>query len=113
MLDRANENSAVLKLSEGDYVYLTKETTGPAQKLHDLCDGPYVVKSVPSPHTVVLHDPENKRKFPRPLHLNRMKVAYVRQPTLSNYFSVVTRAPEVVFSSTGTQTFNQDIYSGD
>ena len=40
MLDRANENSAVLKLSEGDYVYLTKETTGPAQKLHDLYDGP-------------------------------------------------------------------------
>ena len=111
MLDRANENSAVLKLSEGDYVYLTKETTGPAQKLHDLYDGPYVVKSVPSPHTVVLHDPENKRKFPRPLHLTRMKVAYVRQPTPSNYFSVVTRAPEVVFSSTGTQTFNQDIYT--
>ena len=35
----------------------------------------------------------------------------MRQPTPSNYFSVVTRAPEVVFSSTGTQTLNQDIYT--
>ena len=110
MLDRANENSAMLKLSEADYVLLTRETTGPARKLHDLFDGPYIVKSVPSPHTVVLHDPENKRKFPRPLHLDRLKVAYVRQPTPSNYFNIVTHAPEVMFTSTGTQAIFPDMH---
>ncbi|MEW8548163.1 MAG: DDE-type integrase/transposase/recombinase, partial [Candidatus Thiodiazotropha sp.] len=110
MLDRANEKSALLQLSEGDYVFLSRETTGPARKLHDIFDGPYIVKSVPSPHTVVLHDPENKRKFPRPLHLDRLKIAYVRQPTPSNYFSVVTHAPELVYISTGTQTVTPDIH---
>ena len=106
MLDRANENSAMLN----DYVFLTRETTGPARKLHDLFDGPYIVKSVPSPNTAVLHDPENKRKFPRPLHHDRLKVAYVRQPTPSNYFNIVTHAPEVMFTSTGTQTIFPDMH---
>ena len=41
-------------------MYLTKEKTASEHKLHDLYAGPYVVKSVPSPHTVVLHVPGNK-----------------------------------------------------
>ena len=71
------------------------------------------MKSALSTHTVILHDPENKWKFPRPLHLDRLKVAYVRQPTPSNYFSVVTHEPEVVYTSTGTQILTPDIYAQD
>ena len=45
------------------------------------------------------------------LHLNRIKVAHVRQPTPSNYFNVVTRAPEIVSTSTGMQIIHLDIYT--
>lgn len=50
---------------------------------------------------VVLKDPNGRKQFPRPIHIDRLKPAYVRQPTPSDYFNVTTKQ---TFSIQSTQT---------
>ena len=81
-----NEKVHEIKLSIGDYVYLERESNGQGRKFKNTYDGPFTVNSIPSPHLILLRDPEGKRKFKRPVHVNRLKVAYVRVPDPKPYF---------------------------
>lgn len=82
-----NIDAHELKLKVGDYVYLSRDPVGKGRKFQNTCDGPYVVTSPPSAHMVCLRDPSNKRTFRRPVHTNRLKRAYVREPTPAPYFN--------------------------
>jgi hypothetical protein len=104
MLARENENKGMSVFHPGDYVYLCDETTGAARKLRNHYTGPYVVDSVVSAHMVVLKDQLEKKQFPQPIHIDRLKVAHVRQPTPSNFFKVITKVPEKQVSCQSTQT---------
>ena len=55
------------------------------QKLQNRYTGPYIVDSVKSYHLIVLRDEQN-RILKTPVHINRLKMAYVRKPTPLSYF---------------------------
>ena len=82
----SNEKMHELKLSVGDFVYLLKDHAGPGQKFKHTYDGPFVVNKLSSPHLIVLRDPTGNRIFRRPVHINRLKPAHVRQPLPAAYF---------------------------
>ena len=84
MLDRQNDK--ILNLSEGDYVYLSKDPSGPGHKFKYKYTGPYAVDKCNSPHLITLKDPMTGKNLPSPVHINRLKMAYVRKPTPMNYF---------------------------
>lgn len=104
MLSRENQKLGNLKLSEGDYVYISNETQIAGKKLKYQYHGPLVVRSVPSEHTAILADPDTKAVLPQPVHIDRLKRAFVRQPTPLNYFKVATRIEEPTYSTVATQT---------
>ena len=104
MIDRANQGRDMLKLTTGDYIYLDDESTVAARKLRHQCAGPYVVDQIVSPHMFTLIDPEGKKQFPKPIHLDRVKPAYVRQETPGNFFIVTTRKEKPTYVSVMTQT---------
>ena len=52
-----NENMHELKLSVGNYVYLTREPGGQGRKCQHTFDGPFVVNNIPSSHIVLLRVP--------------------------------------------------------
>lgn len=81
MLVHENAKAGNLMLSKGDYVYMTDESQGQAKKLNQHYAGPFVVQAVPTVHTVILEDPETKESHPQPVHIDRLKLAYNRQPT--------------------------------
>ena len=112
MLERANEKTQPLSISIGDYVYLLHETNGKAQKLQNKYKGPFVVNKYISPHLVILRDPQSTKCMTNPVHLNRLKVAYVREPTSKPYFlgKVVTcgNNPQVTRDSIKTQHVNNE-----
>ena len=104
MLARENCNIKQLVLSPGDYVYLTDESSGPAKKLKSHYQGPFVVRSVLSDHMVHLTDPVSNTAFPKSVHIDRLKPAFVRQPSPMNFFTVSTKAPQITFANSATQT---------
>ena len=104
MINRANQGRDMLKLTTGDYVYLDDESNVVARKLRHQCAGPYVVDQIVSPHMIMLIDPEGKKQFPKPIHLDRVKPAYVRQETPGNFFVVTTRKEKPTYISVTTQT---------
>lgn len=80
MEQRENKKHNEIKLKEGDYVYLEIEPSGQGSKLKKNCEGPFVVRVVLSDHRVQLSDPKGKRTFKTPVHINRLKIAHVREP---------------------------------
>ena len=104
MLNRANQGKDILKLAPGDYVYLADESNVAARKLRHQCAGPYVVDEVVSPHMITLIDPEGQKQFSKPIHLDRVKPAYVRQETPGNFFIVTKRREKPITVSVFTQT---------
>ncbi|CAC5361631.1 unnamed protein product [Mytilus coruscus] len=63
-----------------------KNPTGQGQKLKYRYAGPYIIHKIHSPHMVVLKDPDSQKCLPNPIHINRIKPAYVRLPNPAQYF---------------------------
>lgn len=94
MLDNANMKVRSLSFSSGDYVFLRTEPTGTGQKLQNIYKGVFVIQEMVSPHLALLRDNSSGKVFDKPVHVNRLKPAYVRAPTPTNYFCV-TRTTKV------------------
>ncbi|CAC5413986.1 unnamed protein product [Mytilus coruscus] len=92
MVERVNKTTSPLKLSVGDYVYLHDEPTGQGQKLQAKFSGPFIVDNIPSPHLIKIRDPENKRRLRMPVHINRLKMAYIRAPQPQTYLQHVSES---------------------
>lgn len=86
MVERVNGSKTPLQYSPGDYVYLSKEPSGPGQKFQFKYAGPYIIKKIQSPHMIILKDLNTEKCLPRAVHINRLKPAYVRQPNPVPYF---------------------------
>ena len=86
MLARANENTNPLQATPGDYVFLLSETVGAGQKLKNNYVGPFVIDKFHSTHLVVLRNPDTGVCVKTPVHLDRLKMAYVREPQPTPYF---------------------------
>lgn len=93
MLERVNRHTNALSLSPGDFVYLRTDIKGIGQKLQSNYTGPFVVVSLSSPHLAVLKNPETGNMLKNPIHLDRLKMAYVRVPAPQSFFEpkVVTK----------------------
>ncbi len=91
MIDRTNANVHPLSLQPGDYVYMLKGS--PSHKLQEIYSGPFVVSHLQSPHLVHLTSPATGRSIQEPVHINRLKIAYIRSPNPVPYFpdSVLTK----------------------
>ncbi|VDI02672.1 Hypothetical predicted protein [Mytilus galloprovincialis] len=85
MMERANQKVHNLTLRLGDFVYMSKDPTGPGHKFKFKFAGPYVVENCESPHLYTLKDQTTSKIFPS-IHINRLKPAYVRKPNQCNYF---------------------------
>lgn len=59
-----------------------------------------------SPHTVLLRNTDTKEILPKPVHLDRLKLACVRSPNPGPYFSVDTSYRSSVVT-TATQTLER------
>lgn len=81
-------------------MYLYQEPTGKGHKLKNLYKGVFIVQEIVSPHLVILRDPTTN-KLSKPVHVDRLKCAYVRAPTPSNYFHITSNMR--VDSSTQTE----------
>ncbi|CAC5385704.1 unnamed protein product [Mytilus coruscus] len=92
MVERVNKTTSPLKLSIGDYVYLHDEPTRQGQKLQAKFSGPFIVDNIPSPHLIKIRDPENKRRLRMPVHINRLKMAYIRAPQPQPYLQHVSES---------------------
>ncbi|CAC5408001.1 unnamed protein product [Mytilus coruscus] len=93
MVERVNKTTSPLKLSDGDYVYLLDEPTGQGRKLQAKYTGPFIiVDNIPSPHLIEIRDPENKRRFRMPVHINRFKIANIRAPQPQPYLQHVSES---------------------
>ena len=103
MVDTENSNTKDVLLKEGDYVFLQIEATGEGQKFQNRFDGPYVIEKLLSPHMVQLKDPRTNKLLSQ-IHRDRLKIAYVREPTPSNYFSVSKCVQPKSYKSSATQT---------
>ncbi|VDI15243.1 Hypothetical predicted protein, partial [Mytilus galloprovincialis] len=85
MMERANQKVHNYTLRLGDFVYMSKDPTGPGHKFKFKFAGPYVVENCESPHLYTLKDQTTSKIFPS-IHINRLKPAYVRKPNQCNYF---------------------------
>lgn len=63
---------------------------GAAQKLQNMYAGVYIVHSVDSLHMVTLKDEATGKVLSTPIHVDRLRIAYARQPTPSSFFTAVT-----------------------
>lgn len=72
-----------IDIKEGDYVYLQVEPTGKGQKFQNRFAGPYITDKLSSPHTVILRGSMNSARR-HTVHRDRVKLAYVPEPTPSN-----------------------------
>ncbi|CAC5356089.1 unnamed protein product [Mytilus coruscus] len=81
MIDRSNKDKIPnISFHENDFVYLLKEPTGSGQKFNKKFAGPFVISTVNSPHMYTLKDPNTNKIISQPVHINRLKSAYVRKP---------------------------------
>ena len=99
MLDRANENINPLQVSRGDYVYILIEVTGAGQKFKNKFIGPFVIEKITSPHLVLLCNPDTNICLKTPVYIDRLNMAYVREPNPTPYFM-----SKVVTHEQGPQT---------
>ncbi|WAR13936.1 POL4-like protein [Mya arenaria] len=53
---------------------------------------------------VVLADLNSTVTFKKSVHIDRLKLAYIRQPVPLNYFEATTKVPEAIFRTSATQT---------
>lgn len=102
MMDTVNAKSRPISFTTGDYVYLQSTPVGTGQKLQELFKGPFVVKATVSTHLIKLFDPSTQKTLDKPVHVNRLKHAYIRAPTPENYFQI-TRS---VYRDQAVQTFD-------
>ncbi|CAC5394394.1 unnamed protein product [Mytilus coruscus] len=65
---------------------MLKEVVGPGKKLQPKYSGPYVVHEILSPHIVKLREKDSGKLFKNPVHLDSLKIAFVRAPNPTNYF---------------------------
>ncbi|KAK3106454.1 hypothetical protein FSP39_020404 [Pinctada imbricata] len=86
MEDRVNSKSNPLQVKAGDYVYLLHGGNSLGRKLHDRYQGPLVVQELCSDHTVKLRNPKTGQISDSVIHMNRLKMAFVREPHPSPYF---------------------------
>ena len=86
MVSRCNSNAHPLNLQSGDYVFVSEEPTGQGQKLQHKFDGPYVVHRLSSPHMVILKDPDTNICRKDAVHMDRLKMAFIREPSPKPYF---------------------------
>lgn len=93
MVSRYNSKAFPLNLQVGDYVLLSMDPKGQGQKLQHKFEGPFVVHSIPSPHMVTFKDPTTNICRKDTVHMDRLKMAFVREPSPMPYFmdKVVTR----------------------
>ena len=92
MTDRVNSKVKPFGVSKGDYVYLYEEAKL-GKKLENRYSGPFVIEEVLSPHLVALRNPADGKLKRGRVHLDRLKMAYVRHPNPMSYFpdTVITR----------------------
>ncbi|CAC5408702.1 unnamed protein product [Mytilus coruscus] len=105
-----NAKTNELELSVGDYVYLQIEQQGQGRKFKQSYDGPFVVTNIPSEHLILLRDPNGKRKFKQPVHINRLKIANIREPNPTPYFRR-DRTSSLSHSTTEAEVSQSDILS--
>ena len=86
MLARANAQINPLYATPGDYVFLLTETVGVGQQLKHHYVGPYVIDKFSSPHMAVLRNPDTGVCMKTHVHLDRLKMAYIREPQPTPYF---------------------------
>ena len=86
MVSRCNSNAHPLNLQSEDYVFVSEEPTGQGQKLQHKFDGPYVVHRLSSPHMVILKDPDTNICRKDAVHMDRLKMAFIREPSPKPYF---------------------------
>ena len=115
MVERANETTNPLTLQSGDYVYMIDDTKGKGRKLKPQYTGPYVVTDMVSPHMVSLKNPETNKSLKNAVHLDRLKMAYIREPNPVPYFAdkVVTNKFTTQYSNTSTQTYDNAVNNDD
>lgn len=88
MTERVNKDrNSELCFKHNDFVYLSKDPTGQGQKFKFKYSGPFVISKVNSPHMYTLRDPKTGKTFSQPIHINRLKPAYVRQTNPAKYFA--------------------------
>jgi hypothetical protein len=105
MVERYNKNANPLKVSVGDYVYMLAEQTGQGRKFQPKYTGPLVVHKIVSDHIVKLRNPSTGKPFRNDVHLDRLKIAYVRVPEPADYFLLSVRTNENAIES---ETANPD-----
>lgn len=88
MVSRYSSGVQPLNLQSGDYVFQSTEPTGHGQKLQHKFEGPYVVHrlSSPSSHMVIIKDPNTNMCLKDAVHIDRLKMTFVREPAPSPYF---------------------------
>jgi len=104
MLDRANSKTNPLALSPGDYVYMQSEPTGKGAKLKPTHTGPYIVMEQTSPHMVRLKDAMSQKHLKHAVHIDRLKMAYVREPDPAPYFPKPIQVSKSSKVNVSTQT---------
>ncbi|CAC5395386.1 unnamed protein product [Mytilus coruscus] len=80
------------------------------KKFKPTYDGPFVVTNIPSEHFILLRDPNGKRKFKQPVHINRLKLANIREPNPKPYFRR-DRTSSSSHSTTEAEVSQSDILS--
>lgn len=58
----------------------------PGQKFKLKHAGPYIIHRINSPHLYSLMEPKTNKVIPQPVHINRLKPAYIRVPNPCEYF---------------------------
>lgn len=86
MVSRYSSGVQPLNLQSGDYVFQSTEPTGHGQKLQHKFEGPYVVHRLSSPHMVIIKDPNTNMCLKDAVHIDRLKMTFVREPAPSPYF---------------------------
>lgn len=86
MTERTNKSSNPLILDIGDFVYMLIDSTGPGKKFHPKYSAPFIVTEILSPTLVKLKNKNTGKLFKYPVHLDRLKIAFVRATNPTNYF---------------------------
>ncbi|CAC5391249.1 unnamed protein product [Mytilus coruscus] len=68
------------------------------------------ITNIPSEHLILLRDPNGKRKFKQPVHINRLKLANIREPNPKPYFRR-DRTSSSSHSTTEAEVSQSDILS--
>ncbi|CAC5389345.1 unnamed protein product [Mytilus coruscus] len=91
-------------------VYLGKDLRGAGQKFKLKQAGPYIIHRIDSPHLYSLMEPKTNKVIPQPVHINRLKPAYIRVPNPCEYFMdrVISKQDTVDTASTSRDNSTSD-----